>query len=233
MKPHIQNAGKTGVCQLSNSNLKEFPKELYLIQGVLRTLDISGNKISAIPAAICKFEQLKHITINNNKLTSLPDTMCKLKKLESLHCNGNQLTRLPDSFSQLTNLRTLSLSDNRLTVFPRWLPALSHLDMIDLSRNNITEVPDCVGDITATELNLNQNQISMLSENIANCSRLKVLRLEENCLHLHSIPTRLLADSHISLLAVDGNLFALKDLEEREGYDAYMERYTATKKKMF
>ncbi|XP_064490327.1 leucine-rich repeat-containing protein 57-like [Ornithodoros turicata] len=233
IKPHIQNAGKTGVCQLSNSNLREFPKELFLISGVLRTLDISENKISVVPTTICKFEQMKHLTMNNNRISSLPDSMCKLTKLESVQCSGNQLTRLPDSFSQLTNLRTLVLSGNRLSVFPRWLSSLKHLDVVDLSRNRIAEVPDSVGELTATELNLNQNQISLMSENIANCPRLKVLRLEENCLQLNSIPTRLLADSHVSLLAVEGNLFELKDMQDKEGYEAYMERYTATKKKMF
>lgn len=233
IKPRIQNAGKTGVCQLSNSNLREFPKELFLISGVLRTLDISENKIAMVPATICKFEHMKQLTMNNNRISSLPDSMCKLTKLESLHCSGNQLSKLPESFSQLVNIRTLVLSDNRLSTFPRWLSAMKHLDVLDLSRNRIVEVPDCVGEITATELNLNQNQISLISENIANCPRLKVLRLEENCLQLDSIPTKLLADSHVSLLAVEGNLFEMKDLQSREGYEAYMERYTATKKKMF
>lgn len=64
------------------------------------------------------------------------------------------------------------------------------------------------------------SQISLLSENVANCPRLKVLRLEENCLQISSIPTSLLADSQVSLLAVEGNLFELKDLQEKEGYEA-------------
>ncbi|CAN7943464.1 leucine-rich repeat-containing protein 57 [Ixodes scapularis] len=233
IKPHIQNAGKTGVCQLANSNLKEFPRELYLIEGILRTLDLSGNKIGSIPSAIAKFEQLKHLTLTNNRISSLPDSMCKLKKLESLLLGVNQLSRLPETLSQLGNLKTVVLSENRLTSFPRCFCGLKHLDVLDLSRNRIAEVPDCVGDLQATELNLNQNQISLLSENVANCPRLKVLRLEENCLQISSIPTSLLADSQVSLLAVEGNLFELKDLQEKEGYEAYMERYTATKKKMY
>jgi hypothetical protein len=35
------------------------------------------------------------------------------------------------------------------------------------------------------------------------------------------------------LLAVDGNLFDSKDLMKADGYTQYMERYTATKKKMY
>ncbi|XP_037580713.2 leucine-rich repeat-containing protein 57-like [Dermacentor silvarum] len=76
-------------------------------------------------------------------------------------------------------------------------------------------------------------QVSMISESIANCPRLKMLQLEENCLQINSIPTQLLTNSNVSLLAVEGNLFELKDLQQKEGYETYMERYTATKKKMF
>lgn len=58
-----------------------------------------------------------------------------------------------------------------------------------------------------------------------------MLRLEENCLELSMLPQSILSDSQISLLAVEGNLFEIKKLRELEGYDKYMERFTATKKK--
>ena len=74
-------------------------------------------------------------------------------------------------------------------------------------------------------------QISSLSEAIADCPRLKVLRLEENCLDLTAFTPHILKDSTIALLAVEGNLFEMKKFNDLEGLDQYMERYTATKKK--
>ena len=62
-------------------------------------------------------------------------------------------------------------------------------------------------------------KISKLSESIADCPRLKVLRLEENCLALSSFTTRILRDSRISLLAVEGNVFDTKTFQAVEGYD--------------
>lgn len=59
----------------------------------------------------------------------------------------------------------------------------------------------------------------MLSPDVALCPRLKVLRLEENCLELSSIPPSILGDSQVSLLSVEGNLFEVKDLRDLEGYD--------------
>jgi Leucine-rich repeat (LRR) protein len=108
---------------------------------------------------------------------------------------------------------------------------MKHLDCLDLSGNKITDVPDGVGKLQVVELNLNQNQIRSISDELATCQRLKTLRLEENC--LQSISPAILRDSSVSLLAFDGNLFDSKDLMKAEGYSQYMERYTATKKKMY
>jgi len=134
--------------------------------------------------------------------------------------------------SLLNNLRSLSLCDNLLTSFPLVLCRLKVLDVLDLSRNKIREIPDGVECLQVSELNLNQNQVSTISESVASCPRLKVLRVEENCLQLSSIPAKLLIESQVSLLAIDGNLFELRDFHDAEGYEQYMERYTATKKKI-
>ena len=38
--------------------------------------------------------------------------------------------------------------------------------------------------------------------------------------------------SKVSLLAVEGNLFDVKKLNQLQGYDEYMARYTAVKRKL-
>lgn len=94
-------------------------------------------------------------------------------------------------------------------------------------------MPDAAATLRVTELNLNQNQIAIISEKLADCPRLKTLRLEENCLQLNAIPPQILKESQISMLALEGNLFEMKQFMNMDGYDVYMERYTAVKKKMF
>lgn len=110
---------------------------------------------------------------------------------------------------------------------------LKSLDLLDLSRNKITSVPAAAKELYCTELNLNQNQISSLAEEVADCTKLKTLRLEENCLQISAIPTRILKESVISTILVDGNLFNNKQFTELDGYEEYQQRYTAVKKKMF
>jgi Leucine-rich repeat (LRR) protein len=232
IKPHLENASKTGVCNLSNQSLTEFPEGLQKLNATLRTLNLSDNKLSVLPACIGQFRQLKMLNISNNRISSLPVEMGSMSKLETLHAANNQLTSLPATVTQLSALKEVSLAGNQLRVFPVQLCALKNLNVLDLSHNRLVEVPSSVKDLNVIELNLSQNQISQLSESIAQCPRLKVLRAEENCLELRSFTPTFFRTSHISLLALEGNVFDEKSLRSLEGYDAYMERYTAARKKL-
>lgn len=47
----------------------QFPEELQRLTANLRTVDLSGNKIEVLPAAVGKFLQLKSLSLNNNRLS--------------------------------------------------------------------------------------------------------------------------------------------------------------------
>ncbi|KAI8788690.1 leucine-rich repeat-containing protein 57-like isoform X1 [Biomphalaria glabrata] len=231
LKQHIETAQKTGVCQLRHMTLKEVPEELQKLSKNLRTVDLSDNKITHLPPWFTSMTTLKNFTLNNGTLVSLPEDFGKLKKLEVLCLNSNSLSSLPSSFPNLTNLKTLSLSGNHLKQLPSELLSLPQLDVVDLSQNSITKLPQDMSGLQAVELNLNQNQITKLPESIAKCPRLKVLRLEENCLEISAFTPEIMKTSKISLFAVEGNMFDMKLFHQLDGYDEYMERFTATKKK--
>lgn len=149
----------------------------------------------------------------------LPDTFGNLKKLETLNLERNSLQALPESILNVKSLKTVNLSGNRLAALPAFLYALTRLDFADLSRNRISVLPPGIGGLHAVELNLNQNQISALPAEIAGCRRLKVLRVEENTLSLAGVPPTLLSDSTVSLLCVEGNVFAMRELQELPEYE--------------
>lgn len=233
LKQHLETSKKTGVLKISQQKLNEFPPGILQLEGNLRSLDISDNKFVTLPNEISRFIHLKQLNLNKNKLVKIPDCIGALTKLELFNASHNNLSTIPRTISNLINLKQVYLSDNHLKDFPLAFCGLKHLDMLDLSKNEINSIPSEVSGLYATELNLNQNQLSEITVHIATCPRLRTLRLEENCLQLTAVNSAILTDSKISNLALDGNLFETKELADIEGYDIYMERFTAVKKKLF
>lgn len=229
---HLETAEKTGVCNLSNRKLEEFPKELERISKTLRNLDLSSNRLPDIPAVISLYSMLKCLNCEANRIDQVSDELYKLKRLETLNLGNNRVLTIPPTIGALTALKTVNLSGNKIESFPLGLTQCRHMDSVNLSRNKISSIPQGMDNFQAIELNLNQNQISFVDKSIAKCTRLKVLRLEENCLDGESFPSSILTDSNVSTLTLDGNLFTMKQFADMPGYDDYMERYTATKKKM-
>lgn len=233
LKQHLETAKKTGVLKVSQNKLNEFPAGFLQLAGHLRTLDLSDNKFVIVPNEISRFMHLRHLNLNKNKISKLPDCVGALTKLETLNVSNNNLTSLPRTITNMIHLKQVYLSDNHLKEFPTVFCGLKHLDILDLSRNEIKLIPSDISGLNVSELNLNQNQISDINPQIAGCPRLKTLRLEENCLQITAIHSNILMDSTISNLALEGNLFEMKQLADLNGYEAYMDRYTAVKKKLF
>jgi len=210
IKHHYENATRTGVFQLKKANLSEFPKDIQKLKNTVRSLDLSDNKIEIIPSFLGEFVSLKQLTINNNHISEIPFEISSLKKLETLSLSLNIITFIPNSLSSLSSLRNVHINGNHLTTFPLVLASIKTLEFLDLSNNKITSIPDKIDQLQAYELNMNQNQITYISKDIASAPRLKILRLEENCFNLDAFPKSILTDSQISLLTLEGNLFEMK-----------------------
>ena len=210
-----------------------FPENLQKVSATLRNLDLSNNKLTAIPNWIADFKSLKTLNLSGNLISYLPEDIGQLTKLENLIVSKNRLSgALPESLAKLKNLKELDASGNQILIFPVSLAGLNNLNSLDLSSNKISAIPDGLGELKVTELSLNQNQIVSISPSLAQCPRLKILRLEENCLSLDAIPTRLLTNSPVSMLKLKGNKFSKKQFADCEGYDIYLKRYTAVRRKM-
>lgn len=232
LKKHIETAEKTGALNFTNRGLEKFPSDLVQVTGKLRNLDLSVNKISSLPTNIGAFQLLRSLNISRNQIRELPTSFEQLTKLENLNVSFNCLSHISNGVAKLKNLREVNLAGNQLTQFPTGFCGLKQLNIINLSGNKMTSVPQGVSGLEATELILNENQISSVSADLAACSRLRTLRIEENCLTMEALPPQLFADSNLSLISLDGNLFDTKKLDTIPGFDDYMQRYTAVKRKL-
>uniref|UniRef100_A0A8R1DZ09 Disease resistance R13L4/SHOC-2-like LRR domain-containing protein n=1 Tax=Caenorhabditis japonica TaxID=281687 RepID=A0A8R1DZ09_CAEJA len=230
---HLEMASKSRILQLKGTGLKSVPEEITSLAEVLRNLELSENKIREIPPFIGLFTQLKQLHLSNNCLESLPDEIGSMKKLEILNLGGNKLRNIPVTIAACTDLRTVDLSNNQFSVFPIELVSCLHLDLLNLNGNQIETLPDEIADLKAIELSLNQNRLhSLNAENLSKSKTLRTLRLDENCLEKSEFTRQLLEFSTINTFSSDGNRFQHKDFQDLPGYDAYQERFTATKRKM-
>ncbi|XP_057304115.1 leucine-rich repeat-containing protein 57-like [Hydractinia symbiolongicarpus] len=231
ISPQIENAQKTGVCSLKGKKLKELPPEFSKLPKTLRTLDLSDNFLHTLPS-LGQFVNLKSLAVDNNKLSDASADISKLVKLESLIFSSNLLRTFNlSNAASLRNLKTVNLNKNKIKEFPITLCQLSSLDAVDLSENFISTLPNDIKGLKSIELNLNKNRLKELNESISECPRLKVLRIEENCLPLSAMTENILKNSQIAVLAFEGNMFDMKQLQEVEGYNEYISRYSANKKK--
>lgn len=232
IKHHVETAEKTGVLQLSKSNLREIPKDLLEISKPLRTLDLSFNRLRQMDDNFNSFENLKILKLGNNRIKFISQTVDKLVKLETLLIDNNFIEFLPDSIEKFANLKTLNLSSNRFKMFPKQVCELKNIELLDLSMNEIDSIPDDIGRCNANEINLNNNKLNKLNDHLKDCPKLKILRLDYNGLELKSLTKPILAESKICLLSLEGVPFTLKQMQELDGYEQYMERYTSTKRKL-
>ena len=109
----------------------------------LRSLDLSGNRLTAVPADAFP-PILQTLRLGLNRLETLPDDQFGLApSLRELHLDGNRLTALPPTlFRETALLKVIHLGGNRLAALP---PTLFRdtplLEEIHLQANALAELP--------------------------------------------------------------------------------------------
>ena len=114
---------------MAHGVLREFPEALFQISTLLQ-LDFSYNRISAfsVPKACASTSQLQILNLSHNRLTALPASIDALTHLASLDVSDNQLAALPACLWTLP-LTTLNASVNALTAFPEPPLSTSNISM--------------------------------------------------------------------------------------------------------
>ena len=111
----------------------------------------------------------------------------------------------------LPRLNILDLSLNQVN------SAVQSLISQELIIYQIEKLPEFgLSSLTMIDLNLNDNMIHYLGGDLWRCEKLRILRLQNNSLSLNAIPETLLAQSFVSTLMLEGNLFETKESTRRE-----------------
>jgi hypothetical protein len=166
-----------------SAGLTEFPREIFALADSLEVLNLSGNRLSA-----------------------LPDDLPRLHQLRVLFCSDNQFTEVPAVLGQCPQLSMVGFKANQIRTLPAAAlpPALRWLILTD---NQLEELPDEIGNCPELQkLMLAGNRLTALPETLAHCTRLELLRIAAN--QLTALPAWLLALPRLAWLAYAGNPFS-------------------------
>eukprot|EP00124_Ichthyophonus_hoferi_P000312 Ihof_evm8s11 gene=Ihof_evmTU8s11 len=216
----LERTAQTGVFAFVGQGKKKIPEELWNTKDKLRTLDLSGNRLTNLPDKFCQFVNLRNLSLSNCTLVCLPDGIGDLVKLETLALNNNRLKALPPSFSKLINLKKLDLSDNEFAVFPVEICCLIKLDVLALSKNKLKDLSEDIVNLKAvTHIDLNNNQLTLIHPAVADLTRLKVLKVQNNKITLSGLPDVLFTLSPVHSLDLQGNPVAPDELSRHPPYE--------------
>ena len=104
----------------------------------LKKLNLSGVKLSQLPANISELTELEELNLASNFLSTLPETITKLEKLKDLNIRWNRLDTLSGNWQNLRSLEVLDLTQNKLSKLPEGLTDLKNLKTLNLKKNNFS-----------------------------------------------------------------------------------------------
>jgi hypothetical protein len=111
----------------------------------LRSLWLSNNNLTQIPAQVSQLKHLKILGLAYNQLTELCPQLLELTKLEFLDVSSNQLLELPQQIDKFSNLHYLILNDNELVQLPMQIGNLDGLVELQVADNLLEKLPVTLG----------------------------------------------------------------------------------------
>lgn len=98
---------------LASCDILEFPVSICELSRLTR-LALGGNKLETLPeAAVSRLASLEHLDLSSNRLSALPSTLSALTALTQLDIQDNKLVELPAGLEALQQLAVLNASVNK------------------------------------------------------------------------------------------------------------------------
>ncbi len=166
-----------------SADLTEFPPEIFDLADSLEILNLTGNRLSSLPADLHRLHRLKILFCSHNRFTEVPASVGQCQQLEMVGFKANQIRLLPAE-ALPPRLRWLTMTDNRLEQVPESIGRCSRLQKLLLAGNRLQALP----------------------ASLARCTNLELIRIAAN--QLTSLPDWLPKMPRLAWLAFAGNPFS-------------------------
>jgi len=185
----------TGVTKFSLScGLETFPLEILNLADSLEILDLSNNKLSALPDDFGRLKKLRILFLSENAFKEIPKVLAQCAELTMIGFKSNQISHFPENALPLKT-QWLILTDNKIEKLPHTIGKLTKLQKCMLAGNILQALPD----------------------SMAACKNLELLRISAN--QIEKLPSWLFKLPRLSWLACAGNPFGNKHLLEEKALE--------------
>jgi len=184
---------------------------------VLTALELSGNKIRALPATfrcltnlvvlkaagnslermfdagdLSALSNITRLALKENHISEIEDHIGDLLKLKDLDLSCNHLVKISPLIEKCTNIKRLVLSQNQLDHVPKNVFRILLLEIFDASSNSLRSLPQAICYCKSlTELSLAHNRIETMPADLGNLIALVRLDLSTNLLRSISFKSQL------------------------------------------
>merc|ERR1711950_36621 len=106
-----------GHLDLSECQLTQVPDAIFLLMKntSLQTCSLAGNLITKIPTKLAtSFSLITELNLSNNRISALPSEITNCSQLEKLDLSSNSFVQLPSCLTEMPQLKSLNASKNFL-----------------------------------------------------------------------------------------------------------------------
>eukprot|EP00903_Cladosiphon_okamuranus_P020128 g18482.t1 len=194
----------------------DVPASVVRLAGALRKVDLSGNKLTAVPSGMLGLGPgLEDLNLGNNNIAELPPEIAQLGGLVYFNLAGNRLTRLTPEIGKLSALKRLGLKGNALVRLPASLGDLSHLVELYLTGNILEALPDEIVKLRRLKkLQMSFNNLRSLPQGMEAMRSLELCRIAVNP-GLAVVPEGLKFAERLSWVSLAGSAWCARATEKR------------------
>ena len=162
--------------------LTELPDEVFALADTLEVLNLSGNRLRALPHQLPRLHKLQVLFASDNDFTVLPEVLGDCPALHMVGFKANRIAQVPAA-SLPPALRWLTLTDNAIRHLPTELGQRPALQKLMLAGNQLTTLPGSLQAAQSVELlRISANRLARVPDWLTELPRLSWLALAGNAL---------------------------------------------------